>query len=83
MSNSRVVVEVWDWDRYTANDFVGGFSMRVGEIVESCREVESVESWFKLLDEKRMKGHYERILAEEDAQKVDQHWIRRCFVNAP
>ena len=81
MGDSRVLVEVWDWDRYTANDFVGGFSMRVGEIIESCREVESIESWFKLLDEKQMKGHYERILAEEDAQKVWQQTI--WFVNEP
>lgn len=70
MANSRVLLEVWDWDRYTANDFIGGFSMRVGEIVKSCQEVESFESWYKLLDEKQMKTKFERILADEDAQKV-------------
>ena len=70
MADSRVLLEVWDWDRYTANDFIGGFSIRVGEIVQSCQEVESLESWYKLLDEKQMKTKFERILADEDAQKV-------------
>lgn len=76
MADSRVLLEVWDWDRYTANDFIGGFSIRVGEIVQSCQEVESLESWYKLLDEKQMKTKFERILADEDAQKVPSAVMR-------
>lgn len=26
--DSFLVLEVWDWDRLTANDFVGGFALR-------------------------------------------------------
>lgn len=66
----RVLVEVWDWDRYTANDFVGGFSVRVGELLEQTKDKTRMEHWYKLLDQKRSAEHFERIIADEDAQKV-------------
>lgn len=65
----RIVLECWDWDRLTANDFIGGLSMRVGEILDYTKE-KPFSSWYKLLDEKRTKGGNERILADDEAVKV-------------
>ncbi len=67
----RVVVEAWDWDRYTANDFIGGFSVSVREIIESG-ELDS--RWYKLLDEKSTRVRYQKIVANEEAQEVCYHW---------
>ncbi len=65
----RIILEVWDWDRLTANDFVGGLSMRVGEILDNTKE-KPFTSWYKLLDDKRTKESHERILADDEAIKV-------------
>ena len=64
-----LVLEVWDWDRLTANDFVGGFALRIQEIIELTK-MEPHTSWYKLLDDKRAKQHHERILADDEATKV-------------
>lgn len=65
----RIIMEVWDWDRLTANDFIGGLSIRVGEILDFTKE-KPFSSWYKLLDEKRTKSSNERILADDEAVKV-------------
>lgn len=67
--DSFVLLEVWDWDRLTANDFVGGFAMRVQDIIDLTK-MEADSSWYKLLDEKRAKVNYERVLADDEASKV-------------
>ncbi len=61
------MVEAWDWDKFTANDFIGGFSITVREIIERG-EIE--KHWYKLLDEKSTRLRYEKIVVGEEAQQV-------------
>ena len=66
----RIILDVWDWDRLTANDYIGGMSMKVGEILDLTKE-KPFTSWFKLMDEKLSKFTYERIIVDDkEAEQV-------------
>ncbi len=59
----------------TTNDFIGGLSMKVGEVLDFTKE-RPLSSWFKLLDEKRTKTANERLLADDEAVKVREDGVK-------
>ncbi|XP_062508867.1 calcium-dependent protein kinase C-like isoform X2 [Corticium candelabrum] len=62
----RLLLEVWDWDRTTRNDFMGSMSFPISELL-SGNVVH--DGWFKLMDHKEGDHHYHLCPSDEDIEK--------------
>ena len=79
MLTHRLVLEVWDWDRLSADDYVGGLSLGIQELIEETRSVERLEAWYKLLDQGTSRTRSIRIIADEEADRVCLLFIKFLF----
>ena len=63
-------VSVWDWNRISSNECIGGMSLKVNDVITETCEGQKVKSWFKLLDGSSGKKRSQRIVSDEEAEEV-------------
>ena len=62
------IEQVWDWDRRTTNDFMGGCSFSISDILTQPRS-----GWFKLLDKDEAKAKFVPVLEERKVMSSDDN----------
>jgi classical protein kinase C len=58
----RILIEVWDWDRTSRNDFMGALSFEISQL----NKVGTIEGWFQLLSKEE--GEYYNLPCIDDLE---------------